>query len=870
MKIQFISKPKEYFKSLNISSNDLHVFVSSTLEQYIKHNLFSDKKMNIVLFKDIEKMLYPKWNNTIEVIRMTSILRDIIDKLDISFKEKVSYLKDIDNILKVIRYLGEIGAKEVNTLLVEQDKILTKKEKDIINIYMEFIKDEKIEELLSEFIQPINSEIFANKIQDFNSRVKGIDGELNNISKLYIYNDVRLDMKTYLMLKRLQTRGIDVIFRVYFTKEIAENCPNYYELYNSICVNDELESRKFKSNFMKYLSGYPIKKNFREDICFKSFENPSRFKQYLREYPLEKKHTYSGVVERQYVGISSDILNEYFKDVIFENTKGNEDIFSYNEGNFLINLYNLIPQEDDFKITFNDLFKCITSGWVEIKAGNKYISGKRATTLLIDLQEYFNGCETIGDYLSRIDNLELLDQFKSEFDKLGESKVQKDRVKRYLMNPLMVFSYLDSGRYEVTIKQFRDIIYKFKRMVTTLLHDDMLDVNEHLSSLKEIWDNLSFNCGESEGNLGFSKVSSDLSFRGEDYELMSFQEMRSLLIAIISNKDIDDGTDTKIKSLFTLEGIILEDVKEINLVDLSEKSIERIYEIKGISNMLSTSFLERVINYSNLNNSLFRNLLEIHNKWLNTFNDFLNYNLCILFENYNGRINILYIDDIFDNDNKSSVYNIIKNIYEVEEELSDSTPISYFDFMEDEVELEKLKINDIGWSEDIAPIALLDLDFCSRKFFLSNILGSNPVYSSELHQQMAFTTLAALFSGGKRNDERVKEIFFKLFPQWTDTLKENLLETSYTRDINTRFKFKNINFPYYMKDIQILRSKYGLYHKVKDAYKDKNLKSTEYIKSFLEDVNINTIEGRCGTHCSMCPHQYICTKGEWAIDRVNY
>ncbi|MDU2266756.1 hypothetical protein [Clostridium celatum] len=870
MQIQFISKPREYFKSLNISSNELHIFISSTLEQYIKNNLFSDKKMNIVLFKDIEKILYPKWNNTIEVIRMTSILRDIIDKLDISFKEKVSYLKDIDNILKVIRYLSELGVKEVNNLLIEKDKILTKKEKDIINIYTEFIKDEKIEELLGEFTQPINSEIFASKIQDFNNRVKGIDGELSNISKLYIYNDAKLDMKTCLMLKILQTRGIDVVFRVYFTKEVAENCPNYYELYKSICENDEIESRTFTSNFMKYLSGHPIKKNFREDIAFKNFENPSRFKQYLREYPLEKKHTYSGVVGRQYVAISSDILNEYFKDVIFEDTNGNEDIFSYDEGNFLINLYNLVPQEDDFKITFNDLFKCVTSGWVEVKSGNKYISGKRAATLLIDLQEYFNGCETIGDYLSRIDSLELLDQFKNEFDKLGESKVQKDRVKRYLMNPLRVFSYLNSDRYEVTIKQFRDIIYKFKRMATTLLHDDMLDVNEHLSSLREIWDNVSFNCEESESNLGFSRVSSALSFKGEDYELMSFQEMRSLLIAIISNKDIGDGTDTKIKSLFTLEGIILEDVKEISLVDLSEKSIERIYEIKEISNMLNTSFLERVINYSNLNNPLFRNLLEIHNKWINTFNDSLNYNLCILFENYNGRINILYIDGIFDNDNKSSVYNIIKNIYEVEEEVVNGTPISYFDFMEDEVELEKLKINDIGWSEDIAPIALLDLDFCPRKFFLSNILGSNPVYSSELHQQMAFTTLAALFSGGKRNDERVKDIFFKLFPQWTDTLKENLLETSYTRDINTRFKFKNINFPYYMKDIQILRSKYGFYHKVKDAYKDKNLKSTEYIKSFLEDVNINTIEGRCGTHCSMCPHQYICTKGEWAIDRVNY
>ena len=218
MQIQFISKPREYFKSLNISSNELHIFISSTLEQYIKNNLFSDKKMNIVLFKDIEKILYPKWNNTIEVIRMPSILRDIIDKLDISFKEKVSYLKDIDNILKVIRYLSELRVKEVNNLLIEKDKILTKKEKDIINIYTEFIKDEKIEELLGEFTQPINSEIFASKIQDFNNRVKGIDGELSNISKLYIYNDAKLDMKTCLMLKRLQTRGIDVVFRVYFTK----------------------------------------------------------------------------------------------------------------------------------------------------------------------------------------------------------------------------------------------------------------------------------------------------------------------------------------------------------------------------------------------------------------------------------------------------------------------------------------------------------------------------------------------------------------------------------------------------------------------------------------------------------------------------
>lgn len=870
MKVEFISEPKEYFKSLSIINNELHVFLSSTLEQYVKHKLFNDSKNNIVLFKDINKILYPKWNNTIEIIRMKSILRDIIEKLDISSKERISYIKDIDNILYVIRYLSELGVEDINSLVIEQNKILTKKEKDIISIYIEFIRDEKIVELLEEFKENINNDILAQKVRVFNNKFKNIDGELNNISKIYIYNDIDLDMRTYLTLKKLENSGFDIVFRIYFTREISEVCNSYSDLYKSMFINYELESRSFNSNFMRYLRGQTIQNNFREDIVFKNFENPSKFKSYLREYPLEKKHTYDGKVKRHYLAISSDILNESFKDVI-DSMDINEDIFSYEEGNFLVNLYNLIPKDDDFIISFNDLFKCITSGWIEIKSGSKYISGKRAATLLIDLQEYFNGCITIGDYLSRIDNLELLDEFKNKFDELSESKVQKDRVKKYLMNPLRSFSYLNQDRYDITIKQLRDIIYKFKKIANTLLHDDMLDINEHLKELRDIWDKLSFNNDDIDNKEVFKNISDCLSFKGEEYELMSFEEMRNLLSAIVKNSNFkDDGTDTKIKSIFTLEGIILEDVKEINLIDLSERSIERIDKLNDISKSLNPMFLNEVVNSSNLNSDIHKEALEIHNKWLNTINEWLNYKLCTLFENYDGKINILYIEDIFNNDNKSSIYNIIKNIYEVDEELVDSNPISYFDFIEEELEQEKTTINDITWSNDIAPIAFLDLDFCPRKFFYSNILGFNPVYSSELHHQIIFTSLAALFSGSKRNDKRVESIFFNLFPQWTNTLKENLINTSYSRDINTRFKFKNINFPYYMKDIQILKSKYGLHHKVRDGYKNKALKNTEYIKTFLGYANSNTIEARSGTHCSMCPHQYICTKGEWAIDRINY
>ena len=36
--------------------------------------------------------------------------------------------------------------------------------------------------------------------------------------------------------------------------------------------------------------------------------------------------------------------------------------------------------------------------------------------------------------------------------------------------------------------------------------------------------------------------------------------------------------------------------------------------------------------------------------------------------------------------------------------------------MEDEFEIERIKIGDIDWSEDISPVALLDLDFCYLTF----------------------------------------------------------------------------------------------------------------------------------------------------------
>jgi hypothetical protein len=141
----------------------------------------------------------------------------------------------------------------------------------------------------------------------------------------------------------------------------------------------------------------------------------------------------------------------------------------------------------------------------------------------------------------------------------------------------------------------------------------------------------------------------------------------------------------------------------------------------------------------------------------------------------------------------------------------------------------------------------------------------------DFHQRLAFASLSNLFKGQYGGIEQIKKYFFPLFPQWHDTLKENLLITAYPRDIRKVYKFQNISFPFYLSDIQILRSKIqeNGKRKIRNAYKEMIIRSREWMNDFLNIVDQNDVEASPGIHCDMCPHILICMKGEFAVDRIN-
>ena len=47
---------------------------------------------------------------------------------------------------------------------------------------------------------------------------------------------------------------------------------------------------------------------------------------------------------------------------------------------------------------------------------------------------------------------------------------------------------------------------------------------------------------------------------------------------------------------------------------------------------------------------------------------------------------------------------------------------------------------------EVSPVGWRDLDFCPKKFLYSNILKPNPIYFSDFHQRLAFSSIATLLS----------------------------------------------------------------------------------------------------------------------------
>ena len=99
--------------------------------------------------------------------------------------------------------------------------------------------------------------------------------------------------------------------------------------------------------------------------------------------------------------------------------------------------------------------------------------------------------------MERLQALVELQEFGNVFDELGKEQAGRNRLKRYLGNPLRSIPFLLQSRYSITVKQLMECSKDLERKLNRLLpneheernvHNYLIDLNKIFLTVKEGWD----------------------------------------------------------------------------------------------------------------------------------------------------------------------------------------------------------------------------------------------------------------------------------------------------------------------------------------------------------------------------------------------
>ncbi|MEG0153694.1 MAG: hypothetical protein RR744_11085, partial [Cellulosilyticaceae bacterium] len=201
-----------------------------------------------------------------------------------------------------------------------------------------------------------------------------------------------------------------------------------------------------------------------------------------------------------------------------------------------------------------------------------------------------------------------------------------------------------------------------------------------------------------------------------------------------------------------------------------------------------------------------------------------------------------------------------KQIYDIEEVEEKSEEVEWFDeedSKEEQVRLPEEQIEEL--TKQLSPLAWTDLKYCKKKFYYSNILNHYPVYREDFTQRIAFGWLGKMFADQFEGKEQVAKQLFPLYPQWTHTLKQNLVDTTQACNLSDYVVFDNTKFP---------KSMISLWCLGKRKYEEpSNRKKQELLNQYLRKSHIPLNTEGVGKKCYFCPHQIICQEGVFGVDR---
>jgi hypothetical protein len=269
--------------------------------------------------------------------------------------------------------------------------------------------------------------------------------------------------------------------------------------------------------------------------------------------------------------------------------------------------------------------------------------------------------------------------------------------------------------------------------------------------------------------------------------------------------------------------------------------------------------------------------MKVHYEMEQSLASYFDFQLYFMLRHARGEIIISWIRGLHEHDEASSKLKLLCLLYGQGESPAVWVPEIKQDWPNEEMpdgqEMETVPLESAkGLVGEIPHAYWLNYDFCARKFFYTSLVELEPVYESDFHQQIAFGFIGALLAQQADGMDGVREFLFPLFPQWTQTKKENLVHLARNNTLRTYKQFQNINYPAAMKLLVKLLSRYEVTkrYKVKNAYERSEIRretEEKWLKEWLKKVTDCDVQAEPGDHCKMCPYLSQCPEGELSIER---
>lgn len=873
-KIETHDNSRDYFKSLNIEKDSIYITPTTSFSNMLKElsNVSKEDKWRVIDIEKLTKALYGNWIDILNQISIRSKVREIILELmeEISEEDVLDELKYLeDNIVILMSDINFLVQTNLSDFNYSKSSIT---KKTIQLIYNRLIKTQVYKDISNEILNPIMAMNFYKKLEGYSGGTP---------YRIYFYNINNVDLNRWLITELLKQAGFEVIFRIPYFHGLSVTNKSWDMVYGNKQIFDWSKVTKNSSTnyrdskFINFLEGHSNVIERDEKVITKTYAEVSDFR---RAFNDNKVITFY----KDSLGSCKNNINIDNEDAL--NTI--DHCFQTTIGRFLMNLYSCNVEENIVHMDFNLYRELITSGWIEYKGWN----GIRLGEYLSKNDGYFNGVSTIDEIIDRINALKDLEDVNEIFEDQVKIRVKKDGQKKFLSNPFRAFGYNNLEDYNITVNYMLQLTIRLKNFILKAFENNngLIDISTHFEMLRLAFRNTYI----IETHRSGSKIEVEVTTRvfGVLNNLDRFPkkmhkddivDLFSILLKL-KKPEGDNNREEADFSIDQLEGIIHRNrmvnksgEEIIYISDLSYKAYEKYTNNKYVvGKILNDEDFEDIFETSLVgkHKEMVVNALNFRKISIKSTEAYLKFIFANLFINFNGVKELSWISGLRNDDSKSIIFKQIETIYENNEEVN-----QYLD-VDDIVKDEEIKNRNIvsydnkelkKSYEKYSDVAYRDLDFCTQKFLYSSVLNPYPIYYSDFHNKLVFSGVISVLKNSMDDSYlNISKFVFPLFPQWKDVVKSNILTCEYGRKNMRDYKyFDNINYPKNIDSVYLLKSKYvvGERWKIKNRYKKGNFNGEEFYSEFLKDY-LKEDKHNSGTHCMMCPHVYLCRKGDFTID----